>query len=86
MTKYPEGMTNDEIPNDERSPKSEIRMTKAGVPVLLVMAAGCGGKRKTFNAQRSTLNVQVKTGSSGAILMPVLIERFLRSCLDPVQP
>jgi len=38
-----------------------------------------GDREQTFNIQHSTLNVQVKTGSSGAILMSVLIERLFVS-------
>jgi hypothetical protein len=60
MTKDPREMTNDEIPKYPKKP--EIRMTKAG-------SAGVGwdigwrakGKRKkTFNIQLLTLNVQIQ--------------------------
>jgi len=55
-------MTNDEIPNDERSPNDEIRMTNAGSAGVAVMAGvGARGSKKTFNIQRSTFNVQHST-------------------------
>jgi hypothetical protein len=50
-------MTNDEIPNDERNPNAEARMTKTGSAGVAVMA-DMGGKGRTFNIQLSTLNVQ----------------------------
>jgi hypothetical protein len=67
-------MTNDEIPNDERSPNDEIRMTNAGSAGVAVMAGvGARGSKKTFNIQHSTFNIQHSTfnaqrstaGSSG---------------------
>jgi hypothetical protein len=45
-------------------------MSKCGLgwPALVVMTVGCGGKGKTFNIQRSTLNFQLSTtGSAGVV-------------------
>jgi len=57
MTKYPEGMTNDEIPNDERSSNDEIRMTQAGSAGVVVMTVGKETVKKTKYLQLQTVEI-----------------------------